>query len=112
MMRKYTEEDALLQSQAQVHETMRMYFGMLTGLAQTALEIVREHSERSDTNEAARIQIESERLRMEKERFEYDRRSTRERVSVKDTSGLCAKTLAAESRMRAKSKNEPWGSKG
>ncbi len=107
--------DAILEILKTQHETHRAMLEVFSTLALNLLEGIREHSKKSDENEARRIDIEADRLHFQKEKLEYER--SRKDASCKcesaeDSSGLPAKALAAKSRTSTKPKAKSRSAKG
>jgi hypothetical protein len=107
--------DAILEILKTQHETHRAMLEVFSTLALNLLEGVREHSKKSDENEARRIDIEADRLQFQKEKLAYERscqHASCERESAEDSSGLSTKALATKSRTRAKPKAKSRSTKG
>ena len=107
--------DAILEIMKTQHETHRAALEVFSTLALNLLEGLREHSKKSDDNEARRIDIEADRLQFQKEKLEYERsqkNASCERESVEDSSGLPQKALATKSRTSAKPKAKSRSTKG
>ena len=107
--------DAILEILKTQHETHRAMLEVFSTLALNLLEGIREHSKKSDENEARRIDIEADRLHFQKEKLEYERSrkdASCEREPAEDPSGLSTKALAAKSRTSTKPKAKSRSTKG
>ena len=107
--------DAILEILKTQHETHRAMLEVFSTLALNLLEGIREHSKKSDENEARRIDIEADRLHFQKEKLEYERSrkdASCEREPAEDPSGLPTKALAAKSRTSTKPKAKSRSTKG